>query len=136
MTQKYYVDRLLPVYVQAIEDLRAQSGGNWILQEDNDPSHGIRKYGLAQAHKDKYYIISLIHPAQSPDLSPIEACWNILKQRVRNRVYQTLGELKSILQEEWSRITLEEIRARISEMPQRYKQLVYICSKPIKSDLW
>ena len=91
------MDRLLPVYVQAIEDLRAQSGGNWILQEDNDLSYGTRKYGLAQAHKDKYHIISLIYPAQSPDLSPIEACWNILKQKVRNRVYHSLKELKSIL---------------------------------------
>ena len=136
MTQRYYVDRLLPVYIQAIKDLNAQSGGNWILQEDNDPSHGIRRYGLAQALKDKYNIISLIHPAQSPDLSPIEACWNILKQRVRNRVYQTLGELKSILQEEWSRITLEEVRARISEMPQRCKQLIQTGGKPIKSELW
>ena len=38
--------------------------------------------------------------------------------------------------DEWNKIEMEEIRARISEMPWRCKQLVKFGGKPIKSDLW
>jgi len=47
MTQKYYTERLLPVYVQAVKDGRKLGLGTWYLQEDGDPSHGIKKQGLA-----------------------------------------------------------------------------------------
>ncbi|MCJ1359774.1 MAG: Nitrogen permease regulator 2 [Icmadophila ericetorum] len=40
MTQRYYVERLLPVYVAAIESMREIDDKPWLLQEDGDPSHG------------------------------------------------------------------------------------------------
>jgi len=136
MTQKYYVEKLLPLYCNAIIEGREWKPGPWLLQEDNDPSHGTRKEGLAHQYKEDYNISCIVHPLQSPDLNPIEACWNILKQRVRKRVWRTIEELKAILQEEWGKITIEEIRARISDMPNRCKLLVTTGGKPIKGDLW
>lgn len=142
MTQKYYTERLLPIYIEALHGLRTTSIGelpdcqNWVLQEDGDPSHGIRKRGLAQQLKDDNWVINFKHPAQSPDLNPKEAIWNILKQRVRRRSYKSEGELKAILQEEWSRITMEEVRTRIADMPRRCQLLVKTGGKPIKSAQW
>lgn len=75
MTQKYYYERLLPVYIQAIKDARNQDSENsqkWILQEDNDPSHGHKKKGLAHHLKELDSVKTLVHPAQSPDLNPAE----------------------------------------------------------------
>jgi hypothetical protein len=139
MTQKYYTERLLPVYIEAISKARLRDSKPWVLQEDNDPSHGNDPrslYGLAAKLKDDNWIPYLTHPPQSPDLNPIEACWNIIKIRIRKRTWRTLEELKAILQEEWDRVTMEEIRARISEMPQRCKDLVEHGGKALKSDLW
>jgi transposase len=139
MTQKYYVERLLPVYINAIHTARLQLNGElkpWILQEDNDPSHGKRKKGLAQLYLESNWIPVLIHPAQSPDLNPMEACWNILKNRVRKRVWYSLDEFKDIIQQEWAKITIAEVRARIKEMPDRCKRLVETGGAPIKSNLW
>jgi len=47
MTQKYYVKRLLPIYCDAIKAIEVIDDKPWLLQEDRDPSHGIKKRGLA-----------------------------------------------------------------------------------------
>ena len=76
MTQKYYVERLLPTYVEAIQKARMDPNGElkpWVLQENGDPSHGKKKRGLARVYLDSNWIPVLIHPPQSPDLNPMEA---------------------------------------------------------------
>ena len=136
MTQKYYTERLLPIYIQAIKEAHDREPGPWVLQEDGDPSHGMRKEGLAQRLKALNSIVNLKHPAQSPDLNPIEAIWNIIKQRLRHRVFYSDEEVKEALQEEWSKVTMEEVRKRITEMPGRCLRLSKNGGKPIKTALW
>jgi len=41
-----------------------------------------------------------------------------------------------VLQDEWSKITMSEIRARISDMPRRCKLLVETGGGPIKTAMW
>jgi hypothetical protein len=57
------------------------------------------------------------HPAQSPDLVPIEGIWLIIKQRLRGHKWKTVAQFRNAIQQEWDRITLQEIRDRINEMP-------------------
>jgi hypothetical protein len=136
MTQKYYVENLLPVYVDAIKYMRSIDDKPWLLQEDGDPSHGMRKAGLAQEYKDTYNIQNLVHPAQSPDLNPIEGIWAIIKQRLRRRIFDSEEEMKEGLQEEWDKITLEEIRYRIADMPRRCAALIKSGGGPIRGNKW
>ncbi|KAF2174600.1 hypothetical protein K469DRAFT_614016, partial [Zopfia rhizophila CBS 207.26] len=51
----------------------------------------------------------LTHPAQSPNLSPIEGIWAIIKQRLQRRIFDSEEELRKALQEEWDKITIQEI---------------------------
>jgi hypothetical protein len=62
--------------------------------------------------------------------------WNILKQRARRRQWRTVAELKKVLLDEWDKITMKEIRDRISEMPERCSKLIETGEKAIKSALW
>jgi DDE superfamily endonuclease len=114
MTQKYYTERLLPVDINAVQEARISRNQEAILQENNDPSHGTRsELNVAKQLKDNNWIPVPIRPAQSPDLNPMEAIWGILKQRIRRRSWDNLNQLKEVFQNEWSKITMEEIRARI-----------------------
>lgn len=77
MTLKYYTERLLPVYVKAIDKAREMdllNADKYMLQEDGDSSHGKKSSGLAQQLRGQYNIKSIAYPAQSPDLNLMEAC--------------------------------------------------------------
>ena len=136
MTQKYYTERLLPVYIKAIYNARIQDAGLWVLQEDGDPSYSMRKEGLASKLKADNWVTNLKHPSQSPNLNPIEAIWNIIKQRLRQRIFYSEEEIKEALQEEWSKVTMTEVRKRITQMPTRYRRLIRNNGRPIKEALW
>ena len=79
------------------------------FQEDRDPSHGLRKECLAHKLKQDNWIVNLKHPDQSPYLNPIEVIWNIIKQRLRRRIFHSEEEIKEALQEEWSKITMAQV---------------------------
>lgn len=72
----------------------------WYLQEDGDPLYSIQKEGLAYNYKKKHGIKNLIYPVQSPDLNPIEACWNIIKQRLQRRLFYSEEDIKAAIQDE------------------------------------
>jgi hypothetical protein len=137
MTQEYYYNNVLPVYVNAIQHIRVTEGKDITLQEDNDPSHGTRSIdNICVNYKAKNWINTLFHPGNSPDLGPIEGVWNILKQRLRKEVWNSVEECKEVLQRLWSGITQKEVQRRIVEMPTRAKLLQQGHTDPIKSDLW
>lgn len=119
MTQLFYAKKILPEHLKELQEVKQKTGRKAILQEDNDPSHGTCSIvNYAAAFKRKHNIKTLNHPAQLPDLNPIEAVWNILKQRVCCRKWKTKDDLKRVILEEWESISLEENEARIDEMPE------------------
>jgi hypothetical protein len=136
MTQKYYVERLLPIYCQAIESMRQINNKEWFLQEDGDPSHGMHKEGLAAEYKAARNIKNWFHPAQSPDLNPIEGIWLIIKSRLHRKVYNSEDELKEALQAEWAKITRKEIQERISDLCRRCPELVRSNGGPMRGKKW
>jgi hypothetical protein len=139
MTQEYYTNRLLPVYVDAIRHAEGIHQHPFLLVEDGDPSHGMKKPGLAQRYRDANSILTLIHPPSSPDLNPSEAAWNIFKQRIRQirgLRDMSIDQLKETANQVWKEISLEEIRTRIAEMPERCQIVANNGGKRIKGKKW
>ena len=140
MTQAYYIEHVLPPLVNEIHRLRVQTDRYMLLLEDGDPSHGTQgkdvEYTPASRYRQANWITTHHHPSNSPDLNPIEACWNILKERMQHHPYYNKHQYKKLIEKEWDRITMEEIRARIGEMPWRCKKLIETGGARIKSGLW
>ena len=101
MTQEFYAREILPQHIERIQALQAYYKRQFWLQEDGDPSHGIRSTENPCVRlKRAADIQSLTHPPQSPDLNPIESLWQIMKQRLRSRNWDTVAEFKAAIQEE------------------------------------
>jgi transposase len=96
----------------------------------------MRSDGLARQLKVANWVVDIRHPTQSPDLNPIEGIWNIIKQHVCRRVFYTDEEVKQAPQEEWDKITLEEIGSRISNTPERCRRLIKNGGRAVKTAKW
>jgi hypothetical protein len=141
MTQEYYNSHILPQHLFHIQQQKEQ-GFPAILMEDGDPSHGHKSVNNLPAAARRTALIQLHdHPAQSPDLNPIEACWLILKEKLKQLYNEELHQmnywrLRKAIEHCWSLITLEQIRERIDEMPWRCTELVRTGGSRIKGGKW
>ena len=94
-----------------------------IFQQDNDPKHICKKVKEWLEEQD---FETMVWPAQSPDLNPIEHLWSYLKRRLAeyehppNRILQ----LWERIQEVWEGIPVEECQKLIKSMPRRVQAVV------------
>lgn len=73
------------------------------FQQDNAKSHtAIATQAWLSAHNVR--VISPQWPAFSPDLSPVENVWGILKKKVSQRAPYSYAELRRIVMEEFHNI--------------------------------
>ena len=84
--------------------------------EDGAPIH---RSMAAKDFRAAHCLEVLPHPAQSPDINPIEHVWKQLKTRINRREVQpkTLDELWVAIQEEWGKITVDFINKLVDGMP-------------------
>jgi hypothetical protein len=118
MTMDFYVKEILADHIKFIKKIEDQYHHVFEFTEDGDPSHGMRTYSnpAARLKRDSHIAIHK-YPAQSPDLNPIEAVWNIIKQRLGGRKWASRDEFKADIENEWKRVTQAQIRRRLSKMP-------------------
>lgn len=107
--------------------------------EDNDPSYSTRNpNSLPAVYRHERGVKGLQHPANSHDLNPIESIWNIIKEHVKQRLYEinTIRDLKAALQYEWKQVRQETVQERMDEMPYRCEQVHRHPRVHVKTDLW
>jgi transposase len=65
------------------------------------------------------------HPAQSPDLNPIENVWQIVKAIVANYpITKSVEELEEQVLKAWRSVRPETVRNLIESMPRRVQAVV------------
>src|SRR5204862_2871924 len=96
---------------------RLAGNPNFMLMEDNAAAH---KSWYTTSEREKEGIPKIKWPANSPDFNPIERIWYLMKSRIQTRRgaerVTTVAHMKQVLQEEWDRITIEEINREISRL--------------------
>ena len=91
-------------------------GKNWFLQQDNARPH-TSKITKAEIQKLKINLLPY-WPPYSPDLSPIEVIWAIMKRRIEKHKPRTLDELVEIIKYVWEiNLTYATINLLMNSFP-------------------
>ncbi|GFU73195.1 transposable element Tcb2 transposase [Trichonephila clavipes] len=96
-------------------------GSNFIFQQDNDPKHtakSVKLYSLYHCKKE------LHTPPQSPDLNVIENVWSQLEKSIHVHPITTKDDLKNVLKEEWTKVTVEITKKQVESMPKRLQAVI------------
>ena len=90
----------------------------FIRMEDNAPCHNAY---YTTREREKEGIAKVDWPPNSPDFNPIEHIWTLLKRRILRRRgsewITSVSEMKLLLEAEWDRITVAEIKLEILKLP-------------------
>ncbi|GFV83011.1 transposable element Tc1 transposase [Trichonephila clavipes] len=79
-------------------------GSSFRFQHGNDPKHTTDIVKLELLYNVP---IQLHTPPQSPDLNPIEHLWDLLERKIRLHNISRKDILKSVLKNEWEKISTE-----------------------------
>ena len=93
---------------------------------DGDSSHGKQKKSSVGRwmlnHNDVVYYFN---PGKSPDLSPIEQIWGVMKEYIKKKKPINAEELRLAIIEAWSKaVTLDLINKCIRSMPKRMEEVL------------
>ena len=98
------------------------------FMQDNAPGHSA---AYTMAELSERGVIPIKWPAFSPDLNPIEAVWNLMKDYIE-RHYPDLesgkqllyDKLREVVREAWDSISIDDLRELIDSMPERCQAVI------------
>ena len=112
MNAEFYIS----ILEKNIADINILLGEKWRFQQDNDPKYMSR---LAKSYLESNVPEVIDWPSNSPDLNPVENLWNQVKRNVEKRNPKNLGQLESLMGEEWDLIPDDTLKSLIDSMKKR-----------------
>ncbi len=104
---------------------RVFQGRPCVFQEDNVKPHtAVKTTSWLRSRRVRV----LTWPACSPNLSPIEKVWRIIKWRIRQRRPQTLKLLETYIRQEWDQIPTPETHNLDAQTSSNYFEKKSRCS--------
>ena len=95
MSQRVYIDQILgPVVKPWIE-----AHHDFVLEEDGDSGHGPGKSNIVRTWKQENNLEYYFNCHSSPDLSPIENCWQPVKQHLHKYPHWDDNTTKELISE-------------------------------------
>ena len=119
MDQYGYINVLKQNLKQSAQKLNL--GEDFWFQQDNDPKHTAQNVKLWLLYNTKYQLKS---PPQSPDLNPIEHLWDLLERRIRQHKITSKEMLKTVIMDEWNKISTEDTLKLVKSMPNRINEVL------------
>lgn len=121
MNSQHYIQMLEEVLEPSALKLFDGEVPQYYFQQDNAPCHKSQQ--SVRWFSDNNVRL-LDWPAQSPDLSPIEHLWQILKVKVAKHVCKHKNILKQTIFEEWEKISVDECYHLVASMPKRVRAVI------------
>ncbi len=100
---------------------RLCQGRPCVFQQDNAKPH-TAAFTTAWLRSRRVQLLNW--SACSPDLSPIENIWRIIKQKIRQRRPRTLQQLEIYIRQEWDQIPTPKLQKLIISIPRRLKTVL------------
>jgi transposase len=91
------------------------------FQQDNAPCHVSK---LSRDFLESQNITLINWPPNSPDLSPIENLWSVLKSKVGKRCPKNLQELEQFAIDKWAKLPQNLVKRTILSVPFHCKQVL------------
>lgn len=125
--QNIWLDHFLLFYI----DQRKEKGPEICMQEDNASWH---KGHEKEEWMDAWDINGLSWPPQSPDLSPIENIWKVIKNKMSmtERKYKNWKQLGAAAKEAWDQLQPEDFMKYVGSIPRRIQAVERSDGKPTK----
>lgn len=121
MSKTDYRDQVLVPHVAPF--FAANEGKGYLYMEDGNKAHGLKNSEVKRWKEERGITCLEDWPPSSLDFNPIENIWRLLKQRLKSRCpFLDLQSLKNALQEEWDRLTQDEIRKYMISLPCRMEE--------------
>jgi hypothetical protein len=123
MNQETYVHQILEPIVKPWINSKV----DFVLEEDRDSAHGIGKRsrkGLVQQWKAQNGLKSYFNCPSSPDLAPIENCWQPPKQYLRKYPHWDDQTTRELIIEGWERVSQRFIDEKVDSMPKRLHAVI------------
>lgn len=123
MNARRYREQVLEPLLLEFHQQMSEERGLVAFQQDGAGSH---RAGTTKKWLETHLIDIFPHPAASPDMSPIENVWHILKEKIRKRPRAPTSkeELKQAVREAWEEISDEDINKYVRSMQNRVQDLI------------
>ena len=126
ITNKAYIEQILEVEVKKWGTSKEIG---YVLEQDGASGHGgsggpQAKYRnpVAKWFRD-HGVKTFFNYHDSPDLAPIENCWQGPKQYQRKRPHWDQETLRELLREGWDQVSQPYINSLVLSMPQRLRDV-------------
>jgi len=106
--------------------LSRRRGGDWVLQQDNDPTHKAARKELQAWNNQHSGKVELLPnwPPNSPDLNPIENVWAKVQSMVNAEAAKSFDEYKAAVLRAFANLDLEYLSNLVDSMPKRLAELL------------
>lgn len=123
MNSTRYRTQVLRGVLRDFYDRMKQTKGQVIFQQDGAPAHTSK---MTRRWFTRNHIPLLYHPANSPDLNPIEPVWHELKKRLRTLRHppSTLEQLIAVVHAIWEEIPIKDIDKHVAHMCDRVEAVI------------